>query len=134
MRIAPVILGMAMAIAVAACRPEADTSGENAGASATESGAATATASPVSVSTRAGDTMLAAGLAKATFDVKGMTCGGCVIGVRKVLTRLDGVTKADVSYERRRAVVTYDPAKVTVEQMIDAIKTLGYKAAVVVTG
>lgn len=65
-----------------------------------------------------------------TFRVEGMTCGGCVIGVRKVLTRLEGVVKADVSYEKRRAVVTYDPAKVTVEQMIAAIKTLGYKATV----
>jgi mercuric ion binding protein len=63
-----------------------------------------------------------------TLKVEGMTCGGCVIGVRKVLTRLDGVSKADVSYETQRAVVTYDPAKVTVQQMIAAIKTLGYKA------
>lgn len=60
--------------------------------------------------------------------VEGMTCGGCVIGTRKVLTRLPGVTKADVSYERREAVVTYDPAKVTVAQMIAAVKTLGYTA------
>jgi mercuric transport protein len=63
-----------------------------------------------------------------TLDVQGMTCGGCVIGVRKVLTRLRGVTKASVSYEQHRAVVTYDPAKVTVQQMIAAIKTLGYTA------
>lgn len=65
------------------------------------------------------------------FKVEGMTCGGCVIGVRKVLTRLDGVSKAKVSYDDQRAIVTYDPAKVTVEQMIAAIETLGYKATVV---
>lgn len=67
----------------------------------------------------------------ATLHVDGMTCGGCVIGVQKVLSRLDGVTKADVSYEKTRAVVTYDPAKVTVNQMIAAIRTLGYKATLV---
>lgn len=66
-----------------------------------------------------------------TLRVEGMTCGGCVLGVRKVLTKLDGVSKAEVSYEDQRAVVTYDPAKVTVEQMIAAIKTLGYKATVI---
>lgn len=66
-----------------------------------------------------------------TLHVEGMTCGGCVIGVRKVLERLDGVQKADVSYEKQRAVVTYDPDKVTIEQMIAAIKTLKYKATVV---
>lgn len=63
-----------------------------------------------------------------TFVVRGMDCGGCVVGVRKVLTRLPGVAKADVSYEKRTAVVTYDPRKVTVEQMVAAIKTLGYTA------
>lgn len=67
----------------------------------------------------------------ATFHVEGMTCGGCVIGVRKVLTRLGGVERAEVSYERQRAVVTYDPAKVTIVQMIAAIRTLGYKASIV---
>lgn len=65
-----------------------------------------------------------------TFAVKGMTCGGCVIGTRTVLTRLPGVTKADVSYEKGRAVVTYDPRKVTIEEMVAAIKTLGYTATV----
>lgn len=64
------------------------------------------------------------------FNIQGMTCGGCVFGVRKVLTRLPGVSKADVTYEDSRAVVTYDPAAVTVAQMTAAIKTLGYKATV----
>ncbi len=66
-----------------------------------------------------------------TFKVDGMTCGGCVYGVRKVLTRLPGVSRADVTYEQGRAVVTYDPAVVTVAKMIAAISTLGYAATVV---
>lgn len=65
-----------------------------------------------------------------TFKIVGMTCGGCVIGVRKVLTRLPGVSKATVTYEESRATVMYDPAKVTVQQMTAAIATLGYKATV----
>ncbi len=68
-----------------------------------------------------------------TLEITGMTCGGCVLGVRKVLTRLDGVTKAVVSYEKGTAVVTFDPSKTNAEQMIAAIETLGYKA-VVATG
>lgn len=66
-----------------------------------------------------------------TFKIQGMTCGGCVFGVRKVLSRLRGVSKANVTYEDSRAVVTYDPAMVTVGQMTAAIKTLGYSATVV---
>ena len=64
------------------------------------------------------------------FTITGMTCGGCVFAVRKVITRLPGVSKADVSYEKSRAVVTYDPKLVTTAQMIAAIKTLGYSATV----
>lgn len=63
-----------------------------------------------------------------TLAVKGMTCGGCVVGTRTVLTRLPGVSTAAVSYAKGTAVVTYDPQKVTVEQMIAAIKKLGYTA------
>lgn len=65
-----------------------------------------------------------------TLRIEGMTCGGCTLATRKVLERLDGVTKADVSYERKRAVVTYDPAKVSVAQMIAAVATLRYTATV----
>ena len=64
------------------------------------------------------------------LKVAGMTCGGCVVGTRTVLTRLHGVTKAEVSYEKQDALVTYDPAKVTIAQIVAAIKTLGYTATV----
>lgn len=65
-----------------------------------------------------------------TLHIEGMTCGGCTIATRTVLERLGGVTKAEVSYEKKRAVVTYDPAKVTVAQMIAAVATLKYTATV----
>ncbi len=63
-----------------------------------------------------------------TLDVAGMTCGGCVLGVRKVLARLDGVSRATVTYEPPRAVVTFDPARASVERIVAAIWTLGYTA------
>ncbi len=70
-------------------------------------------------------------LSQVTLHVEGMTCGGCTLATRKVLLRLPGVERADVSYERKQAVVTYDPAKVTPAQMIAAVKTLNYTATVV---
>lgn len=66
-----------------------------------------------------------------TLQVKGMTCGGCAIAARIALEKLDGVKSAAVSYEESRAVVKYDPQKVTVERMIAALKKLGYEATVV---
>jgi mercuric ion binding protein len=65
------------------------------------------------------------------LHIEGMTCGGCTIATRKVLERLDGVTKADVNYELKRAIVAYDRTKVTVPQMIAAIATLKYTATVI---
>lgn len=66
-----------------------------------------------------------------TLRIEGMDCGGCTIATRKVLERLDGVSTAHVSYEEKRAVVTYDPRRVTIQQMIAAVATLKYTATVV---
>ncbi len=65
----------------------------------------------------------------ATLQVSGMTCGGCVRGVTKLLNALDGVTKADVSLEAKRAVVDYDAAKLNVDQIKRAIEGAGYEVA-----
>jgi copper ion binding protein len=62
------------------------------------------------------------------FKVEGMTCGGCEAGVRLSVTKLDGVEKVEASYEKGRATVTYDAAKVTPEEIVAAIEGLGYKA------
>ncbi|MEO7712344.1 MAG: cation transporter [Gemmatimonadaceae bacterium] len=91
---------------------------------ATRTAYASATASPASVPFAAEVQVLET----VTLDVQGMTCGGCAIGVRTVLNRLAGVSKSVVSYETHQAVVTYDPSKVTVAQMIAAIATLKYTA------
>jgi mercuric ion binding protein len=49
-----------------------------------------------------------------------------VISVKRSLTRLDGVTKADVSLEKREAVVTFDDAKTSVDALLKATKDAGY--------
>lgn len=64
-----------------------------------------------------------------TIKVDGMTCGGCVASVTRVLSALEGVTKVEVSLEQARAVVAADPAKVRREQLIQAIEDAGFDAA-----
>ena len=89
-------------------------------------------AQPVNpVSPRATAAASSARLARVEFHVEGMTCGGCVIGTRAALKKLDGVQDADASYEDSSAWALYDPAEVTPERMIAAIKELGYTATVV---
>ena len=57
----------------------------------------------------------------ARFDVRGMTCAGCALAVRMAARKIDGVTDVSVSYEHKRATVTFDPAKTTPEAIAKAI-------------
>lgn len=83
-----------------------------------------------STSARTSGEAIPAGLARADFDVAGMDCGGCVIGTRAALRKLDGVRQADASYDDATSTgmawAIYDPSKVTPEQMMAAIRELGY--------
>lgn len=58
--------------------------------------------------------------------VSGMSCGGCVNSVTRVLRGLDGVAEVDVSLERGAARVGYDPAKVQPAQMKAAVEGAGF--------
>ncbi|MBI4445428.1 MAG: heavy-metal-associated domain-containing protein [Acidobacteria bacterium] len=62
------------------------------------------------------------------FRVEGMTCGGCAAGLRAIMKKIDGVQKVKASYEERKAIVTYNPAKIKPDQIIAAIEKLGYSA------
>ena len=64
-----------------------------------------------------------------TLGISGMTCGGCVRSVTNVLKALDGVAKADVSLEKRSAVVDYDPGKVGIEQLKRSVVEAGFEVA-----
>ena len=65
-----------------------------------------------------------------TLSVPGMTCAACPITVKKALTKVDGVQKAEVSYEKREAVVTFDDAKTSTETLTRATANAGYPSTV----
>lgn len=68
----------------------------------------------------------------AVLQVEGMTCGACATSVKIVLKNIDGVIDATVSYATKRAVVRYDPARVTAARLAAVIEAkLPYKARVV---
>jgi copper chaperone CopZ len=67
-------------------------------------------------------------LATVTIHIEGMTCGGCAVSVRQALAKRAGVKSVEVSFEQKRAIVKYDPAKVTPEQLAEAINQIGFKA------
>ena len=63
------------------------------------------------------------------LTVEGMTRGSRPIAVKKALEGLKGVRRAEVSFRKKEARVTFDPAQVTVEQLIEAVNRAGFRAA-----
>ena len=65
-----------------------------------------------------------------TLSVPGMTCAACPITIKKALTEVDGVTGAEVSFDKKEAVVTFDDAKTDVPTLIEATTDAGYPSRV----
>ena len=65
-----------------------------------------------------------------TLKIDGMTCGGCVKSVTRVLIELDGVAQADVSLEKAQAVVSFDANKVQPAALVEAVEDAGFDAEV----
>ena len=67
-------------------------------------------------------------MATIQLNIGGMTCGGCVKSVTKVLEALDGVAKAEVSLENANATITYDADKIQPAALIEAVEDAGFDA------
>jgi len=59
--------------------------------------------------------------ATVTLAVSGMTCDQCVETVRSALQAVKGVVDAKVSLDTKLAVVTYDPSKAKVKDLLAAV-------------
>ena len=62
-----------------------------------------------------------------TLKIRGMTCGGCVASVQRVLEALDGVERVDVSLADAQAKIEYEPARVKPAELNAAIEDAGYE-------
>jgi cation-transporting ATPase V len=61
------------------------------------------------------------------MSVEGMTCASCAARVEKTLGRQSGVDAARVNLAANRATVLYRQDAVSVQQLEDAIRRIGYK-------
>jgi len=64
------------------------------------------------------------------LSVPSMNCAACPITVRKALEKVSGVQTVKATLEPPEAVVTFDDAKASVEQLIEATKNAGYPSSV----
>ena len=65
-----------------------------------------------------------------TLSVPGMNCATCPITVKKAISKVEGVSKIDVTFETREAVVTFDDAKTSVQKLTKATGDAGYPSSV----
>lgn len=65
-----------------------------------------------------------------TLSVPGMTCAACPITVKQAISKVEGVNKTSVSYEKREAIVTFDDAKTSVQKLTQATTNAGYPSSV----
>ena len=68
-----------------------------------------------------------ADLIQVDLGVTGMTCTSCSARVERKLNKLDGVD-ATVNYATESATISYDPAKVEPDVLIDTVRGAGYDA------
>ena len=66
-----------------------------------------------------------------TLKVPSMNCATCPVTVTKALENVDGVSQAQVTYETRLAVVTFNDEKTTVDALVEATGNAGYPSTVV---
>jgi mercuric ion binding protein len=71
-----------------------------------------------------------AGSKTVTLTVSNMTCATCPLTVKMALTKVEGVSKATVDFDKKEAVVTFDDAKTTAAALIKATTDAGYPSAV----
>lgn len=64
------------------------------------------------------------------LDITGMTCAACSARIEKVLSRMPGIQTANVNLALETANIVYDPAAVTLEDIMQKVEKVGYSAAI----
>lgn len=65
---------------------------------------------------------------KVEFDITGMTCAACAARIEKVLGKMDGISTATVNLALEKATIDFNPAEVTVTDIVAKVEKLGFGA------
>jgi len=68
-------------------------------------------------------------LDRVTLIVPDVSCGHCVETVTREVGTLDGVAQVDVDLPTKHVTVTFDPARVSLEQIEATLDEAGYPVA-----
>lgn len=65
---------------------------------------------------------------KAVFEIIGMNCTSCALNIDFYLEELEGIIKTETKFAASTTTVAYDPEKINISKVINAIKKSGYTA------
>ncbi len=63
-----------------------------------------------------------------TFTIEGMTCASCAAAVERVTRKIDGVIQSNVNLATEKLKISYEPSKVKISDIKNAVEKAGYKA------
>src|SRR5699024_4542689 len=64
---------------------------------------------------------------KAEFDISGMTCAACATKIEKAISKMVGVSSANVNFALETISISYNDKEVRPSEMIANVKKLGYE-------
>ena len=65
---------------------------------------------------------------KITLSIAGMSCQGCANTVKGALARVEGVRRADVSFQQEQARLVLENAG-SVDDLVSVVREAGYEAS-----
>lgn len=65
---------------------------------------------------------------EAQLGIAGMRCGACADRIRDALIQVGGVLRAEVRYASSSARVRFDPARIGVEDLLEAVRVAGERS------
>ena len=65
---------------------------------------------------------------RTVLELEGMTCASCAMRIEKGLKKVPGVIDANVNLATEKASVMYDPTQTNLEQMVQKVEAVGYRA------
>ncbi|HUW21489.1 MAG TPA: heavy metal translocating P-type ATPase [Candidatus Bathyarchaeia archaeon] len=65
---------------------------------------------------------------KIDLDISGMHCSGCVVSIETLLKKQEGIYSASVNFASERAIIEFDPRRITLKRIKEMVKKIGYEA------
>lgn len=70
---------------------------------------------------------------KILLSIRGMECPNCSMTLERIEDTLTGIFSAEASYQKAQMVVEYDEEALSLDQIVDEVKRLGYEVNQVIS-